>query len=227
MRVALCFSGLPRFVEETFSYWKHSLLDPYQPDVFVHTWSEPGTVDYNNLSRTLSTLYQPRVLTIQAPEKFDVSIYRDRIWPHRTTPSNQVSQYTSIKRSLELRRLWETHNQFEYDIVVRARFDWYLKEVDLEVNNEINVAHTPTLSRHQFQFQGQPYVGISDQFAYGSSENMTVYSQLVDNMPQLYQDYGIDFCGELLLKGHLLYHQLGVKEHRWTNGMVRSDGIMP
>jgi len=226
MRVALCFSGMPRFVEEAFPYWKQSLLDPYQPDVFVHTWENTGP-SYNNLRQTLLTLYNPRALTIQAPQTFDVSIYRDRIWPHRTTPSNQVSQYTSIKRSLELRRQWETQHEFEYDIVIRARFDWYLKEADLEVNDKINVAHTPTLLNHRFQFQGQPHVGISDQFAYGSSRNMTIYSQLVDNMPRLYQDHGIDFCGELFLKAHLLYHQLDVKEHRWTNGMVRSDGIMP
>ena len=56
---------------------------------------------------------------------------------------------------------------------------------------------------------------------------MSIYSELVDNMPILYKDYKIDFCGELFLKSHLLYHNIEVKEHKFINGIVRDWGVMP
>ena len=225
MKVALCFSGLPRFVKETYPYWKKCLLDPYQPDVFIHTWKQ--TTDYTEL---LHTFYSPIGLATETSKQYDTSIYNeDRAlqWPFRTSHQTQISQYTGIKKSLQLRQNWEDRNGFKYDIVIRARFDWFLEKVNLEINDFINIAHTPTLKGHLFMFRGKEYLGISDQFAYGTSDNMTVYSQLVDNLPILYKEYKIDFCGELFLKSHLLYHNVDVKEHKWTNGIVRDWGVMP
>lgn len=201
-------------------------MGPYNPDVFVHTWLPDGTSQHN-LNQAIQNLYNPRVIWIQKPQNFDVSLYKDRIWPHRTTPNNQISQYTSIKRSLNLCEQWSNSMGVEYDIVVRARFDWFLETVDFELNDSVNVAHTPTLSGHKFLWNNQIEIGISDQFAYGNPQVMKVYAQLVDNLPILYQDYRIDFCGELFLKAHLLYHKVSVAEHKWKNGIVRDDGIMP
>jgi hypothetical protein len=222
IKVALCFSGLPRFFDQTHQYWRRSLLQPYEPDVFVHVWNRNREV-----SQRIHDLYQPKVLCSQAVEAFDTSIYTDRIWPHRTTPATQLSQYTGIKRSLELSRQWETAHNFVYDIVIRARFDWYLESVSLEINEAVNVAHTPGLNGHQFVFQNRVMTGISDQFAYGSSSNMHLLSGLVDNLPHLYLEQGVDFCGELFLKSHLEMHRIPVKQHHWTNGIVRPHGIMP
>ena len=225
MKVALCFSGLPRFVKETYPYWKTCLLDPYKPDVFIHTWKQ--TTDHTNL---LQALYSPIVLSMENPKQYDTSIYneeREVQWPYRTTPQTQISQYTGIKKSLQLRQLWEEQHRFKYDVVIRARFDWFLEKINLEINDSINIAHTPTLKGHRFLFRGKEYLGISDQFAYGSSDNMTIYSQLVDNLPTLYKEYKVDFCGELFMKSHLLYNNIPVKEHIWKNGIVRDWGVMP
>ena len=229
MKVALCFSGLPRFIERTFPYWKNCILDKYQPDVFIHCWNTNNpSMDYQN-KQTLAHLYNPTSMCMQDIPIFDTNSYVDRIWPHRISPQAQFSQFTGIKRSQQLRIQWEKQKSFEYDIVVRARFDWFLASVDFEINDCINIAHTPTLAGHRFHFQnlGQDFVGINDQFAYGSSKNMIIYSQLVDNIPFLYHYHKIDFCGELLLKAHLVYHNLEVQEHSWNNGIVRDTGIMP
>jgi hypothetical protein len=167
---------------------------------------------------------------MQSTKTFDVSIYnekRDVEWPFRTSLQTQISQYTGIKNSLYYAQEWEESSGNNYDIVVRARFDWFLEKVDFEINDYINVANTPTLVGHKFIFKEQQYTGISDQFAYGSSKNMRIYSQLVDNLPTLYKDYKVDFCGELFLKAHLVYNNVEVKEHNWNNGIVRDWGIMP
>jgi hypothetical protein len=227
MKVAICFSGLPRFLAETLPYWRNSIIEPYKPSVFVHTWFGGDSYQRQGLTNTLQSYYSPQSMWIQSPETFDTSLYTQRIAPFRTTAQNVISQFTSIQRSLQLCEQYETANNFQFDIVVRARFDWYLKEVVFEINNQINVALTPTLLNHRLTFQGLPYVGISDQFAYGSSDNMRLYGKLADNIPHLYRDHLLDFCGEILLKGHLLSCDLEVKEHRWQNGIVRPDGIMP
>lgn len=222
VRVALCFSGLPRFVFETHRYWKHCLLDVYKPDVFIHTW-QTTEFDPNNFW----SLYNPRVLTWETPKQYDVSLYKERIWAYRTVPQNQVAQYTGIKRAIQSALEYQNALGFEYDVIIRARFDWFLAHVDLELNSCVNVAHTPGLNGHRFKFMGEEHLGISDQFAYGSAKTMAVYSQLVDNMPLLYTDYGVDFCGELFLKSHLLLNNIEVKQHHWHNGIVRPTGIMP
>jgi hypothetical protein len=228
MKIALCFSGFPRFYKQTFPFWKACLIDPYKPDVFVHTWDTSEVVKH-----TLHGMYQPKVLKAESAQEWDTSTYNDdhapgrRLWLYRTTHVTQISQYQGIKRSLNLRQSYERSLGFTYDIVIRARFDWYLEKVILEKNNFINVAHTPTLCGHTFSFKGKEYLGISDQFAYGSSANMTTYSELVDNLPNLYHTYKVDFCGELFLKSHLLYHNIDVKEHHWNNGIVRDWGVMP
>lgn len=229
MRVALCFSGLPRFIEQTHVYWKNSILDPYGPDVFVHCWKS-GSDHEDKLTETqITNLYQPKLFQHAHVPQFNVASYVERIWPHRITPQNQFSQFTGIKRSQQLRQQWEQQHNFVYDVVIRARFDWYLRHVQLEINHNVNVAHTPTLAGHVFHFHGLglDLVGINDQFAYGSSKTMTMYGKLVDNIPYLYHHHKIDFCGELFLKAHMEYHRITVKQHVWQNGIVRSTGIMP
>lgn len=228
MKVALCFSGQPRYLAQTYTYWRDCIINRYNTDVFVHTWKNPVDLVHNQwVTDTVNSIYKPVAFQFESPIDFDVSSYKDRIWPYRISPSAQFSQFTGVQRTQRLRQYHEHSHGFKYDIVVRARFDWYLKSVDFELNNCINTARTPTLDGHRFQFRGHPLIGISDQFAYGSSDLMTVYGDMVDNIHNLYHNEGIDFCGELFLRAHLAYHNMPIKEHVFTNGIVRDWGVMP
>jgi hypothetical protein len=194
----------------------------------VHTWKDAEDLRKNQWCRdTVISLYNPTAFAFETPPQFDVTSYRDRIWPYRITPAAQFSQFTGVQRSQLLRQRWERSHNFEYDIVVRARFDWYLASVDFELNNCINTARTPTLDGHRFQLRGQQLTGISDQFAYGNSRLMSIYGDMVDNIYNLYHNETVDFCGELFLKAHLTYHNIEVKQHVFQNGIVRDWGVMP
>lgn len=225
MKVALCFSGLPRYVIQTWSYWKQSVLDVYMPDVFVHTWCDSDQSE--TLKSQLFSLYAPVSCVVSPPQPQDVSIYKERIWPHRTTPEGVLSQWFSVKHSLQQRKQHELLKGFTYDVVIRARFDWYLQKVDLEINDAWNIAHTPTLAGHKFKFRGQLLVGVNDQFGYGSSHTADVVSELFDQIPHLYQNEQVDFCSELFLKAHLCVNHIQIQEHKWNNGMVRWWGVNP
>lgn len=223
MKIALCFSGLPRMIEQTCLYWKESIIDRYDTDVFIHTWKQD--IYTRNM---IESMYHPMLLAIQTPKKFNTSIYTDRVWPHRTTPEGVLSQWCSVNISMQYWPFWSIfHLHSNYDIIVRARFDWYLESIKFEINDCVNVANTPGLSGHKFIYEGQEHLGISDQFAYGNPIVMNTYSKLFDNIPHLYQDKKVDFCSELLLKAHLLENNIGVKEHKLKNGITRNTGIVP
>lgn len=226
MKVAVCFSGLPRFVQECAPYWHNCLLRVYDCDVFVHTWKQNTQQDAVTYA-LIQQLYAPVRMVQEPVPEFDVSPYTSRVWPHRVTPQAQFSQFEGIKRAQQLRQLQEVSTGRKYDVVVRARFDWYLKQVQFESNSCVNVARTPTLDGHVFTYDEIQLVGISDQFAYGASQVMDVYARIVDNMPSLYADHGVDFCGELFLRAHLHEHGVCIQQHVWQHGIVRSWGIMP
>lgn len=207
---------------DTYPYWMNCIISKYNPDIFIHTWKQDVDVEH-----ILHSLYHPIILKIDSPKIFDTLMYVDRIWPHRTTPNGVLNQWYSVKQSISLKDEYETATNETYDIVIRARFDWYLKEVNFEINNTVNIAATPGLSGHRFNYNNQPYIGISDQFAYGSSHIMNIYAKLFDNIPFLYQTKEVDFCSELLLKAHLIENQVEVKEHLFQNGITRMTGIVP
>lgn len=226
MKVAVCFSGLPRFISQCAPYWRNCLLTPYDCDVFVHAWRQSPQSDAAH-QELIHQLYAPVRCQLDSVPVFDVSPYTTRVWPHRVTPHNQFSQFEGVKRSQQLRRTHEQQWGRKYDVVIRARFDWFITHVNLEINPCVNVARTPTLDGHRFTYDHVPLVGISDQFAYGTSLTMDVYAGLVDNMNSLYVNHGVDFCGELFLRAHLHEHDICIREHVWQNGIVRDWGIMP
>lgn len=224
MKVAVCFSGLPRFIQECAPYWRNCLLQPYDCDVFVHTWSQHCVQDAHTCN-LIQQLYAPVRYQIEQVPKFDVSSYTHRIWPHRVSPQAQFSQFEGIRRAQHMRQMHEYVRGAKYDVVIRARFDWYLEKIKFTHNPCVNVARTPTLDGHTFTYDSVPLVGINDQFAYGTSRVMDVYATIVDNMPNLYHHHGVDFCGELFLRAHLHEHDVCICEHVWHNGIVRSWGI--
>lgn len=224
MKVALCFAGLPRYVQQTHDYWRKCLLEPYQPDVFIHTWCDDHVP---TLQAQLNSLYNPKCCVVEAPREMPTAMYIDRIWPHRTTPTGVLSQWYSVQQSIQFKKQHETQHAFTYDVVIRARFDWFLSHVDLEQNDAWNIAHTPTLNNHRFKFRDQVLTGINDQFGYGSSQTADVVSTIFDQIPNLYQNEQVDFCSELFLKAHLHMNQIPIKEHKWNNGMVRWWGVNP
>jgi hypothetical protein len=42
MKVAVCLAGHMRTYEKTYDAWYKNILEPYSPDVFIHTWMNGG-----------------------------------------------------------------------------------------------------------------------------------------------------------------------------------------
>tara|TARA_R110001606_G_scaffold8553_5_gene37663 strand:- start:8473 stop:9246 length:774 start_codon:yes stop_codon:yes gene_type:complete len=141
MKVALCFSGQPRYVEKSYEQFSKNILSNNDVDVFAHMWWDESykgksfvweskdkyPEDYSPMDK-FEELFKPKWTFIEAhkPKEFfgydkfpttslfDSSMDIDVI---RSIVTRQRSQWYSIHWSM-------SHpNLDDYDLVVRARTD--------------------------------------------------------------------------------------------------------
>lgn len=227
MKIALCLSGQPRYLDEGYFFIKKYLLDKYDIDVFVHTWwdetyagKEFGNTNLQRSCRydsktidKINNYYSPKKLKYEKEKDFD--FFADELFKQQNKPFDfftdmnygglhpiaPYSFYYSLKICNELKCEYEKENGFIYDIVIRTRFDIVLKSFNLDLNTVNPSLFYVTGDLH---YAGHSYF-CSDNFAFSSSENMNFYASLFDNMSK-YRDLGqgkVCFSGEGLLKGHL------------------------
>ena len=112
MRIALCFYGESRYVNETYPYILDKLISGNDVDVFMHTWENK---DYQQAIE----LYSPISYETEPPKNFDYkktlssNLYQD----------NFLHQIYSVTRVCELKKAYERENHFAYDLVIHTRFD--------------------------------------------------------------------------------------------------------
>jgi len=111
----------------------------------------------------------------------------------------------SIKRSVELALNWD-----QYDIVCRARFDWWCESIELETHSGLTVPDDPGLGGHHFTYRGVHFIAHNDQFGYGPPDVMQTYATTFDRIPWLYSDDGVDFCSELFLTANMISYNIPV-----------------
>ena len=140
MKVALCFSGQPRYIEKSYEQFKN-ILDYNDIDVFAHLWWDDSYLgkpfvweskdrypeDYNPLEEFVEK-FKPKKLNVEAhkPKEFfgydqfptnslfDSSMDSDVI---RSIVTRQRSQWYSINQSMSFSELED------YDFIIRARTD--------------------------------------------------------------------------------------------------------
>lgn len=203
-KIAVCFSGLPRLVPAATESWRRFIADN-DVDVFAHTWLT-GNDDRVRITKSITDRFNPRLLKIEPPRKINIDLYKDsdRIWPYRSEPKNVLSMWTSIHESLSLPKIWSMYKAVSYDVVIRARFDWWCEEIVIENNQGLTVPDSPGLSGHRFTYNGNQYIAHNDQFGYGNPSVMDHYAKTIENIPRLFAIDGVDFCSELLLTANML-----------------------
>jgi len=138
MRVALCISGHARNVEQCYPNIKSHILDHYKPDVFISTWStvgywslnEKGFDDHALINKhVISSLYAPKILDVENYDDHDESFkiramnFKDKLEYPTVRAKNIISMWYKIHKCNSLKTQYELTNNFNYDLVIRARFD--------------------------------------------------------------------------------------------------------
>lgn len=209
-RIAVSFSGLPRLIPQAVEKWK-GFIAANDADVFVHTWLTPGNQP-SIIAENMISDFSPRLMKIEKPRTINLDLYKDsdRIWPYRSEPKNVLSMWTSIHESISLVDSWISSKNVSYDIVIRARFDWWCEDLRLENNSGLTVPDSPGLYGHRFTYKGEPHIAHNDQFGYGSIDVMRQYAKTLERIPRLFALDGVDFCSELLLTASMLSQNIKI-----------------
>ena len=216
MRIALCLSGLPKFLDRGHEYLNHHILSKYDVDVFAHTWWDYNMVDIiqsrnytytDDVISKIVNLYKPKTFCNQPQKQFDIKTDVDY---ETMNPISPYSMYYSIKMSNMFKCIYETENNFKYDVVIRSRFDIKLDHFSIDMRN---IGYGGIYVDSVGEKNDYP----NDQFALGKSLIMDYYSSLYDFIPQYYNDGFKRFVGERLLNHHMenslfnIYMRSGIK----------------
>jgi hypothetical protein len=178
MKIALCFSGNIRDLDETKNFWIE-LIEKYKIDVYASFWDIENEQNGDTLNNFLK---------IYTPKKYEIENYK--IFKETTqdiaslnieSPKNlmahlqktskafgQLSMYYKVWRCNMLSK----HLGIEYDLVIRARTDIVLDDTfEIIKNDMLNIPMgwmmVPTFTNSD---------GLNDCFAYGKPKIMDYYS---------------------------------------------------
>lgn len=138
MRIAVLLYGHLRNFKECAPSLKSKVIEPYNADVFVHTWDVTDhttmTVRQNGVSRTIvkpvdaevkkdiDFYYNPKALEIEHQEPYDKGVVIETEKSRFSTVGPHYQFYT-LRKANELRKQYERDNNIKYDCVLVTRPD--------------------------------------------------------------------------------------------------------
>ena len=228
MKVALCLSGQPRFLEQAYNeVLKPYILDVADVDVFVHAWEpdqnqigksyvtggghQVGPPVSENIVERIVALYKPKAYIIEPQIQFEYGKYPDRVM-QEIRSDYLYSQFYSVWKSNIVRKSYTNQNpSIKYDWVIRSRFDVKLNDV-INFTLDSNNLYLPTGCFHP--------AGWVDCFAMSNEHIMDVYCDLYNNIDNIMNTTSIGLCGEFLLNKHLANHNIKPIPTMW-HGLYR------
>lgn len=219
MKVAICFSGLTRASSNlAIQKWQY-YIKKFQADVFVHTWVSNNN-ELKNSRNILTELFEPKIVKYEKPRIYPIEEYQERVW-WSVVVYNVFSAYTSIYESNNLAVQYSTKKGFEYDYVIRARLDVLVSEFDLLPTAGVVISNDHGKHLIKFRYKDLTITGLQDFFAYGSQQAMSVYSDVINHIPTLYKDDGVDMCSELFLGAHMFKQKMPVELKPIKTSIIR------
>lgn len=139
---------------------------------------------------------------------FDKELEVVKFGYYSSFPYNFLSQFYSIYKAIELKKIYEQQNGFEYDCVIRIRPDVFLYDlVNLDFF-DMNIMNVFTAPLHK-----GTNLTINDHFACSSSNLMDVYSECFLFLSTYYFIHKIDFIQEIILGKHLEVNKIKIEKH--------------
>jgi hypothetical protein len=214
MRVALCFGGHMRDLNETKNFWTE-LIKKYDIDVYASFWDIENP-ELGDTIKEFEKVYSPKRMEVESYDVFKTST-QDIASLHIQSPKSiaelfqktskafgQLSMYYKVWRCNMLSK----QLGIEYDLVIRARIDTVLDEkFELEINDYLNVP----MGRVQSHTWSNAY-GINDCFAYGKPKIMDYYSFIFLQMMEYLKAGHYVFPPEHFLTVHFSKIKIQIRE---------------
>ena len=233
MKIALVFSGQPRFINSlAYQSIKYHILNNYDCDVYAHFWFSSNknklyeTAPWNNSGNIqlpensiteFIELYKPLKIIYEEPYADSELVTRlyERV-NHPKLPYNTRSMYISHKKAYSL-----VDNPDKYDFIIRIRSDDMIF-----IFPDLNTLDT---SKNYVFLQDESRGIINDAFAIMNNKHAKYIFNGIDILDILY-DNGILFNNEELFRGIFEYYNIFNDTVLYNNdklklGFIRTDKI--
>lgn len=220
LKIAICFSGFPRVVKETYeSIYKYLIIPNDIKDIFIHTWVCQEGANIGNRWMTykyrksdtecIFKKYSPKCYVEEFNE--NIKIYASYL-PNDLTDKYRKdclsrfgvqSQFYSFHKSIELASKYQKKHNFIYDVIIKLRFDLIflspiiIKDLDLNI---LHVSDFMTILKKGW---------VNDWIAISNYDNMKKHAELWNNINSLL-DQGIVFHPERLVAKNLTNYNIKV-----------------
>lgn len=202
MKIALCLSGQPRFVDEVAPYILKNVCEGYEVDTFIHFWFDEKlqTEPYKFGECGKGEWHKQRIAS-NAVEK-SLEIYKPisyKVEPSKQFFDSKVPFESSLKRywwgtlddpDLEgmcKKKLSDCFSYFyslnevnklkkEYEYANDFKYDWVVRcRTDTIIHTKIPFEDLDSEFVHYSNLQNQPDGMINDWFDFGGSKQMDVF----------------------------------------------------
>ncbi len=198
LKTALCISGQMRTYKRCYGNLKKYMLQPLQPDIFIHTWERTGQRVQNKQKKKksaykvtdalLNDLYSPVAVVIEPFKKEYFNELKGIRRPEilrKKSPLHSKSNlplFYKMYACNQLKKNYEAENNFVYDMVIRIRPDLMLmEEIPNIVKNNFDILWVD-------KYGTVPLYMASDKFAVSNSSNMDYYTSVWEKLPSYWKN---------------------------------------
>jgi len=223
MKVALLFSGQPRFLNSaSYISIKKYLLDVYDCDVYCHCWfsnDAMSTAPWSGLKNFVCNGSEiEQIIDLYRPLGFEYDTPIEKNGPEHLLQEcqhsyNLSSMYKSMKRVYEV---FEKYRKRDYDVLIRIRYDLLVKNLpDLTA---LQKEYTFTVHHHNHNAYANNIIISTNKDDF--KRLMNIYDKFVE----MYND-GVKIADEDLV--YHLFNKYGIKhilvpKHIFLEDLVRS-----
>lgn len=210
-KIALCFSGLIRDIEQTKDFWT-SLIDKYDIDLYGSFWDTEYKTDTID---NLKTIYNFKELEFEKYSNFKKSTL-DVITPYLNPPAELLPQLIDYAKQFHTLSMWykvwranmlSKSLDIDYDVVIRARTDTFMNnDLKIELNDYLNI---PSGMIQTDNWENSH--GFCDIFAFGKPKLMDYYSSIYLNLLEYVNQGHYMIPPENLLRIHMSRVDIDVK----------------
>ena len=195
MNVAVVLTGHMRCWKQVYPNFKERIVDKYNPDIFIDTWSDEAYWDPHSKAGVVTDAprldqdalietYKPKVLRVEEYWDYEKG-FEERAKQFTNffhVPKNQISMMYKMGRGVALMEDFMFKTGKVYDLVIRVRPDLVFNE-DLPKFNP-NKFYTLGYRNHKGQ-------GTSDMIQVGNFFTIGLFSKILHHLPQLYKETGL------------------------------------
>lgn len=214
-KIALCFSGQPRFIEEAYSSIKTNIIKDENIDIFAHLWFDDNLTDkpykyggngnwqYQRISKnaieTFKQRYNPVYLIVENSKKFKNSFLEETYQPsllrYKKGAINNLLEPNFIERDINnifsyyysLNKVCLLKKQYEY--LNNFKYDLVIRmRTDAIIHTNLNYNSIEDNTLYYSDNQKQPDNMINDWLNYGKSNVMDSFMGCYPLLEYLIED---------------------------------------